>query len=228
MVLDAQSFPAILKVNPFFSGLGEEAITAVAALCTTQRLGPAETLFQKGDPGSALYAVRRGQVRISTGTGSGKRLTLNILGSGDVFGEIALLDGRPRTADATALESTELFVLQRRDFLIFLEQNSTVAIRLIELLCERVRWMSDRVEETALLTIEVRLARRLLMLARDYGSEIQISQDELAQFVGTSRESVNRQLQDWRRAGLLTLGRSRITLLDLSGLSARSEASQDD
>ena len=94
--------------------------------------------------------MRRGQVRISTGTDAGKRLTLNILGSGDVFGEIALLDGRPRTAEARALEPTELFTLRRPDFLRFLEQNPAVAVKVIELLCERVRWMSDRVEETAL------------------------------------------------------------------------------
>src|SRR5215208_5155287 len=89
----------LLAANPFFAGLGEEAVDAVAALCVTRSLGREELLFQKGDAGDALYAVRRGQIRIATGTDSGRRLTLNLLGPGDVFGEVALLDGRARTAD---------------------------------------------------------------------------------------------------------------------------------
>ena len=214
---ETSSLPAILAANPFFRDLGAATIAAIAALCRTCRLGAEELLFQKGDPGDALFAVRRGQVRISTGTDAGKRLTLNILGSGDVFGEIALLDGRPRTAEARALEPTELFTLRRPDFLRFLERNPAVAIKVVELLCERVRWMSDRVEETALLPVEARLARRVVMLAQDYGANLEISQEELAQFV-------NRQLQEWKRDGLVMLARSRIRLLDAKRLSALCQA----
>ena len=221
---ETSTLAAILAANPFFRHLGAATIAAIAALCRTCRLGAEELLFQKGDPGDALFAVRRGQVRISTGTDAGKRLTLNILGSGDVFGEIALLDGRPRTAEARALEPTELFTLRRPDFLRFLEQNPAVAVKVVELLCERVRWMSDRVEETALLPVEARLARRVVMLAQDYGADLDISQEELAQFVGAARESVNRQLQEWKRDGLVMLARSRIRLLDPKRLSALCQA----
>jgi CRP-like cAMP-binding protein len=213
-------FARLLGANPFFAGLGEDALQAVAGLCVTRSLGPEEMLFLKGDPGDALYAVRRGQIRIATGTESGRRLTLNLLGSGDVFGEVALLDGCPRTADAIATEPTELFMVRRRDFLDLLERQPTVAVRIVEVLCRRIRWMSERMEESVLLPLSARLSRRLLALADDYGAELHISQEELAIFVGATRESVNRQLQAWRRGGIVELGRSRIHVLDPDALSA--------
>jgi CRP-like cAMP-binding protein len=217
-------FARLLGANPFFAGLGPEALDAVAALCVTKSFAAGETLFLKGDPGDALYAVRRGQIRIATGTDDGRRLTLNLLGSGDVFGEVALLDGRSRTADAVAAEATELFMVRRRDFLDLLERQPAVAIRLIEFLCERIRWMSERMEEAVLMPLPARLSKRLLALAEDYGTELQVSQEELAVFVGSTRESVNRQLQTWRRQGMVELGRSRIRILDRGGLRNVPEA----
>ena len=215
-------FARLLGANPFFSDLGVEAVEAIAALCVTRSLSPEETLFLKGDPGDALYAVRRGQIRIATGTDAGRRLTLNLLGSGDVFGEVALLDGRPRTADAVATEPTELFMVLRRDFLELISHRPKVAVRIIELLCERIRWMSDRMEESVLLPLPARLARRLIALCEDYGAEIQVSQEELAVFIGSTRESVNRQLQDWKRKGLIEIGRGRIRLIDRDALAPGS------
>ncbi len=222
---DPHHFARLLGANAFFAGLGPDAIGAVAALCVTCSLEPRETLFLKGDPGNALYAVRKGQIRIATGTEEGRRLTLNLLGPGDVFGEIALLDGLPRTADAVAVEATELFVVQRRDFLGLLEHRPIVAVRIIEFLCERIRWMSERMEESVLLPLPARLSRRLLALAEDYGTELHVSQEELAVFIGATRESVNRQLQAWRRQGVVELGRSRIRVLDRAGLRSTLEPS---
>jgi CRP/FNR family cyclic AMP-dependent transcriptional regulator len=208
----------LLRANAFFAGLGEEAIEAIAVLCVSKRLDAGETLFLKGDPGDALYAVRRGQIRIGTGSSSGRRLTLNLLGPGDVFGEVALLDGCPRTADAVAVEPTELYTVLRRDFFDLLTKRPTVSIRIIELLCERIRWMSAQMEERSLLPLETRLAHRLVTLSADYGRELHVSQEELAIFVGASRESVNRQLQNWRRQGWVELSRNRIRVLHPSRL----------
>lgn len=216
-------FARLLGANPFFADLGTEAVEAIAALCVTRSLRAEETLFLKGDPGDALYAVRRGQIRIATGTDAGRRLTLNLLGSGDVFGEVALLDGRSRTADAVATEPTELFMVRRRDFVDLISQRPNVAVRIIELLCERIRWMSDRMEESVLLPLPARLARRLIALGDDYGAEIQVSQEELAVFIGSTRESVNRQLQDWKRRGLIEIGRGRIRLLRPRDLASAPE-----
>ena len=192
-------FATLLGMNPLFSGLGEDAIRGIAGLCTRRALDSGEVLFQKGDKGDALFGVRRGRVRIETGTAAGGRLTLNVLGPGDLFGEIALFDGQPRTADAIAAETSELFTVRRSDFLAYLEREPRVTLRLLEMLCQRIRWVSDRMEEAVLLPLHARLARRLCMLAEDFGSEVHISQEELGVYVGAARESVNRQLQEWRR-----------------------------
>jgi CRP-like cAMP-binding protein len=158
-------FAVILKMNPMFADLGADELQRISGLCHTQQLGVGEVLFQKGDNGDALFGVRRGQIRIETGASDGSRLTLNFLGPGDLFGEVAVLDGQSRTADATAGEPTELFVLRREDFLSHLEREPLVAVKLIQLLCQRIRWMSERMEESVLQPLPVRLARRLCALA---------------------------------------------------------------
>jgi CRP-like cAMP-binding protein len=216
-------FAVLLKMNALFAGLGEEALNNIANLCSRRQIDGNEMLFQKGDKGDALYGIRRGQIRIETGTAGGGRLTLNIMGPGDVFGEIALLDGQARTADATATEKSELYVLRRDDFLAYLQREPSVSLRLIELLCQRIRWTSERMEEASLLPLNVRLAKRLVSLAADFGSEVHISQEQLGQYVGAARESVNRQLQEWRKQGILELGRSRIDILKLDKLTAESK-----
>ncbi|MGY3441875.1 MULTISPECIES: Crp/Fnr family transcriptional regulator [unclassified Bradyrhizobium] len=213
-------FAVILKMNPMFADLGADELQRLSGLCHTQQLTTGEVLFQKGDPGDALFGVRRGQMRIETGASDGSRLTLNFMGSGDLFGEVAVLDGQDRTADATAGEPTELFVLRREDFLGFLEREPKVAVRLIELLCQRIRWQSERMEESVLQPLPVRLARRLCALAEDFGSEVHISQEQLGIFVGAARESVNRQLQTWRKDGIVDLQRGRIMLHNMTKLTA--------
>ena len=100
-------FAVILKMNPMFADLGTDELQRISNLCHTQHLANGEVLFQKGDPGDALFGVRRGQIRIETGASDGSRLTLNFMGPGDLFGEVAVLDGQNRTADATAGEPTE-------------------------------------------------------------------------------------------------------------------------
>lgn len=213
-------FAVILKMNPMFADLGADELQRLSGLCHTQQLANGEMLFQKGDAGDALYGVRRGQMRIETGASDGSRLTLNFMGPGDLFGEVAVLDGQDRTADATAGEASELFVLRRDDFLTFLEREPKVAVRLIELLCQRIRWQSERMEESVLQPLPVRLARRLCALAEDFGSEVHISQEQLGVFVGAARESVNRQLQTWRKDGILDLQRGRILLHNINKLAA--------
>jgi CRP/FNR family transcriptional regulator, cyclic AMP receptor protein len=215
---DPRNMALLLAANPFFGGLGQEAIDAIAVLCVPRHLEREEVLFLKGDAGDALYAVRRGQIRIATGNASGRRLTLTLLGSGDVFGEVALLDGQPRTADAVAVEPTDLYMIHRRDFIELLAKQPKVAVRIIEFLCERIRWMSAQMEERTLMPLQTRLAHRLVALSEDYGAEIHVSQEELAVFVGATRESVNRQLQTWRREGVIELSRNRIRLIQPAGL----------
>ena len=213
-------FAVMLKMNPMFADLGTDELQRISALCHTRHLRVGEMLFRKGDPGDSLFGLRRGQIRIEAGASGGSRQTLNFMGPGDLFGEVAVLDGQSRTADATAGEPSELFVLRREDFLGFLEREPRVAIKIIQLLCQRIRWQSERMEESVLQPLPVRLARRLCALASDFGSEVHISQEQLGVFVGAARESVNRQLQLWRKDGILDLQRGRILLLNIGRLTA--------
>src|ERR1700753_4115824 len=116
-------FAVILKMNPMFADLGTDELQRISNLCHTQHMNSGEVLFQKGDAGNALFGVRRGQIRIETGATDGSRLTLNFMGPGDLFGEVAVLDRQARTADAAAGEATELFVVRRGGFFGFLPRG---------------------------------------------------------------------------------------------------------
>ena len=165
-------------------------------------------------------ACRRGQIVIETSTPEGQRHTLAFLGPGDLFGEIALLDGKGRTADAVATQATELFALRRTDLLAFLAEEPSVGVKLIEILCQRLRMLSGQIEQSLTMRLDARLSARLLLLAEDFGSEITITQEQLARSVGATRESVNRQLRQWENAGHLAIRRGAITLLDYRALGA--------
>ena len=216
----AAEFAVILKMNPMFADLGADELARISSLCHTRHLATGEMLFRKGDAGDALFGVRRGQLRIETGASDGSRLTLHFVGPNELIGEVAVLDGFGRTADATAAEPTELFELGREDFLGLLEREPRVAVKIIMQLCRRLRWQSERTEESMLQPLPVRLARRLCALASDFGSEVHISQEQLGVFVGAARESVNRQLQLWRKDGILDLQRGRILLQNMGKLAA--------
>jgi CRP-like cAMP-binding protein len=209
----------LLGTNSLFCGLGTETLTSIAGLCHLRQLQPNQVLFVKGDAGDALYGVRRGQIRIETGTVTGQRLTIEMFGPGDAFGEIALLDGRSRTADAIAVDACELFVLPRNEFIQYLERDSRLAVRIIELLCGRLRQTNENMEATIFLPLRARLARRLSALAEDFGTELHITQEELGALLGVARESVNRQLQEWRRSGIVQLRRGQIFVLDVRQLA---------
>lgn len=213
------NFSTLLKASPLFARLDRATLDAVAALCVSRRYATDETIFAKGDEGDKLFAIRRGQVRIVTGNDDGKRLTLNVLGAGDVFGEIAMLDGLARTADAIAAEPSELYLVHRRDFLELLRNNGEVAIGVIAMLCDRLRWTSDRMEEAVLMPLDARLARRISAMAEEFGNEVLISQAELAVFVGATRESINRILQEWRRDGIVAMRRGSLRVLDAGRLA---------
>jgi CRP-like cAMP-binding protein len=139
---------------------------------------------------------------------------------GDTFGEIALLDGRPRTASASATAPSELLIVTRERFLGLLAREPRLADHLLRLLCARLRWVSGFAEESALLSVPARLARRLLSLGKLHGQEtaagieLKVSQDEVARFLGLSRQIVNQYLQTWKAQRWVDLGRGRIVILD--------------
>ena len=199
--------------SPLFAAMQPAEVDEILAFASERRVRRGQTIFQRGDNGSSLMAVLRGRVRISSVSADGKEVTLNVINPGEIFGEIALLDGEPRSADATATEDTLLLVVERRHFLPFLRQNEDLFLRLLAVLCRRLRRTSMALEEIALFDLPVRLARVLLKLADDYGRpnstgtriDLKLSQRDLSNLVASSRESVNKQLRAWRETGTVDL-----------------------
>jgi CRP-like cAMP-binding protein len=204
---------AALLASPLFAAMRPEELDEILNFSSERRVRRNQTIFQRGDNGSSMMAVLRGRVRISTVSGDGKEVTLNTINQGEIFGEIALLDGEPRSADATATEDTTLLVVERRNFLPFLRQNEDLFLRLLAVLCRRLRRTSMALEDIALFDLPVRLGRVLLKLAEDYGRpgtdgtriDLKLSQRDLSNLVASSRESVNKQLRLWREEGLVDL-----------------------
>jgi CRP/FNR family transcriptional regulator, cyclic AMP receptor protein len=157
----------------------------------------------------------------------------NLLHPGEIFGEIALLDGQPRTADAVALSACELMVIERRDFLAFMRGEPKVAMKLIELLCARLRFASARLEEVVFLSLPARLARMLIRLLEDADAsagqgKLKITQREISQMLGTTRETVNKQLSIWAKDKLVALKRGGVVVLAPEALAALVGGADDD
>jgi CRP/FNR family transcriptional regulator, cyclic AMP receptor protein len=222
---------ALLNCTLFMAMRPEEQDRLLAmALERSVRRG--RMIFQRGDAESSMMAVLKGSIRISTGSADGKEVTLNTIRAGEVFGEIALLDGRPRSADATAIEDSDLLVIERRHFLPFLLSNQDLVLRMLAVLCQRLRQTSDALGDFVMLDLPGRLARLLIRLGDDHGSptpagiriEFKLSQRDIGTRVGSSRESVNKQLQVWRDAGWVSLDHGYITLRQPQRLRRLCEA----
>jgi CRP/FNR family cyclic AMP-dependent transcriptional regulator len=218
---------AVLAHNFLFQGLPGTTIDALAALAHRTTLEKDSLVFSQGDQGDALYGVASGQVRIFTADEKGREVFLNILGPGDTFGEIALLDGLPRTASAVTTTPTTLVVIPRRQFLAHLAHEPELALHLMKLLCGRLRWISDLVEESAFLAGPARVAKRLSSLVETYGRpapdggiEVVMSQADLGRFLGISRQIINQYLRDWCESGWVELKRGRIIIHDLAALNS--------
>ena len=216
---------ALLRGHPVFGALEPAQLEQLVSYARTRRVAAGTTLFSKGDPGTELFAVSTGTVKISVPAPDGREAMFNLLHPGEIFGEIALLDGRPRTADAMAMTDCELTVIERRDFLAFVQSEPNVALQLIALLCERLRIASEHYEELVFLDLPTRLARILLQLAEqnEAGAEepkLKITQREISQMLGSTRESVNKQLRAWSKRGLIALERGGIVVYRLAALAA--------
>jgi CRP-like cAMP-binding protein len=181
-------------------------------------------------PGDSMMAILEGNVRISVPSPEGKEIVLAILHPGEVFGEIALLDGKGRTADARAMTPCGVAVLDRRDVLTFFERHPNAWPKLVEVLCDRLRRTDQHLAEMALLEIPLRLAKTLLRLLVVDGPaggpsapKIALSQRELGNIVGASRESVNKCLNEWQRRGIVTIEENSITIANRKVLQQMAE-----
>jgi CRP/FNR family transcriptional regulator, cyclic AMP receptor protein len=209
---------AILRRNSLFGQLPTAVIEHLGSYMKRRSLPRGTVIFAKGDPGTGLMGVLAGAVKISVPSADGRDIVLTIMHEGDIFGEIALLDGHPRTADATAMTDCELMVIERRDFLPFLRSQPDLAIKIIEILCSRLRRTTEQVQDVTFLNLPTRLAKVLFRLTADAerpGSapKVTITQREISQIVGRSRESTNKQLRAWAKHGLIRLERGAVTVL---------------
>jgi CRP/FNR family transcriptional regulator, cyclic AMP receptor protein len=185
-----------------------------------------DVIFRVGSPGDIMMAVITGTVRIVATSPQGKEIVLGDLKAGEVFGEIALLDGGERSADAVALTNCELVALERRDMMAALQRNPEACLRLLEVVCKRLRETDERITEIAFFDLPVRLAKVLLRTAarpaasaRPASAKVALSQRELGNMIGGTRESVNRCLRDWQRRGIIRLAKGWIILEDPPALT---------
>jgi CRP/FNR family transcriptional regulator, cyclic AMP receptor protein len=230
---EAHGFPngklSVLRKHPFFADLTPEAFDQLCRYAKHSTLKRGATLFAKGDPGSSLYAVISGTVKMSISSPDGRSAILNIIEPGEIFGEIALLDNGARSADAIANSNCELFVIDRREFIPFVKEQPALAMKFIELLCERLRSTSDQVEQIILQNLPGRLASALLRLAEKHkpaqpGRTIAITQQEISEMVGMTRESINKQLRAWATRDWVRLEHGAIVVLNPDQLRGLAEA----
>jgi len=214
----------LLSANALFRDLPPAVLDELNGLGYVRTMASGDILYLQGDPGDGLFLILSGTVRISAMGPDGQELHLNTLSSGDVMGEIALMDGGLRTATATVTQHGELFCIDRADFLKLVAREPDITWQLLQLLCRRVRWTSTLLADSVFLSPEARLAKRLLAIAAvsshsvDGGQELRISQSDLAGYLNLTRQFVNRMLRSLEEDGVVALGRGRVIIRDADAL----------
>jgi CRP-like cAMP-binding protein len=184
--------------------------------------GNRQRIFDKGDDGDRLLGVLAGQVRIYVISSEGRELIMNVIMPGELFGEISLIDGKPRSASAVAVGETDLLHIKRADLQSLLQKNSELCFKFMSVLCERVRWTSGLLEDASLLDLPARLAKRLLNLAEGVGEKegdairigVKLSQTDLGNMLGVTREAVNKQLREWKKDGIVDMTDGQVLIQD--------------
>jgi len=212
-----------------FNSLSDEEIDSLASAARRRTFRSGEVIFHRDDPGQVMYVIKEGKVKICLISPDGQEISLVVFGTGDHFGELALLDGLPRSADAIALEKVECYTLQRSDFHSAIMKNPKIAIRVMEVLCERLRKTDQQVEDLIFLDVYGRVAKKLLELSDTHGKkvdsgiriDVRLTQQELASMVGASRESVNKVLGYFTEKQYISTDKHRITLHRVADLERR-------
>ncbi len=215
-----------LSRTELFGGLEHGLLKQLAAIAEFRVLSANATIARKGDPGTHLFVIRSGRVKFTAGSSDGREVTLNLLGPGAVFGEVAFADGGTRTADIIAVEPVELLALARRDLLPFLQSHPEIMLQMLAVLSQRLRWMTENFEDSAFLDLPTRLAKRLVFLAHHFGFDtprgrrlaVALPHKELASHMNVARESITRALQRWRTAGLIEESRGVFIIRDIAKL----------
>ena len=219
----------ILKQSPLFNSLENADLEGLVSSMRVQSLKQGQTLFYKGDEGTALYIIKRGAIKIVLPSKIGDEIIVTIFTVNDFFGEMALLDGEPRSANAVAIEPTEVFVLNRNNFLSFLKSNINAIRSILSSLSKRLRLTDEFLEDRCFFRISARLAKKLVELAESHGKkeenivsiDLNLTQKELGDMIGATRESINKELKMLRDRGLISTDGYRIKIHDMVRLKRR-------
>lgn len=212
-----------LSQSFLFADLPLKSLYAALENCPCLRLPEKKEVYCRGKSGEEMCIVLSGGVKVSTLSADGKEIIFDLLSEGDFFGELSLFDGKPRTATVTTLVPSVFVILERSCFIPFLVNNPATAIRLLHLLSSRLRAVDTFLEEVLFFDSETRLAKRVIALKDIYGKavgstvqiELKVSQQDIANLVGITRESVNKHLKKWERAEVISLQQGRLTILNL-------------
>lgn len=218
-----------LPKTGFLAHASKDLSELMASVATEVSLDEGEVLFEQGDIGDTLYAIVSGSLEFSVLSREGRKLSLDVMRPGALFGEIALFDPGTRTATVTALEPTRLRGVKNADMLRAIRKAPDLGIDMIQLAGERMRWMSSQLNEQVFLPMPARLARKILYLTVDGSRQLTIlplSQSELAEFVGATREAVSKTLSLWKRAGVIEASRGGVRVLDRDALQVMADLHQ--
>jgi CRP/FNR family cyclic AMP-dependent transcriptional regulator len=216
----------MLAQVPLFAQLPADALDELSTRLRRRRYNRGEAVFREGDAGTSLYIVTAGHVKLSLSSPEGREIIIDLMGPGEVFGELALLDGEPRSADAVATEASELFHLDRDEFRRYLLERPILAVELLAVLSRRVRRDTQLLQDAAFLDVQARLARTILRLAEPQpggGPPVtpRLNQSDLAGLSGTTRETLNKWLGFFQDQGLIRWEKGRISVLDSRRLRHR-------
>jgi len=220
----------VLSQAPLFEALGENDARALRADVTNVHIGRGERLFSEGDAGDKLYIILKGKVKLTRAAHDGRENLLSVHGPGEMFGELSLFDPSPRTASATAVTEATLAGLAHDDMRAFLTGRPEVAMHMLGALAQRLRRINDIKADLVFTDVPGRVAKALLDLATRFGTQqdggIQVNhdltQEELAQLVGASRETVNKALADFAARGWVQLSAKSVLLVDTDRLRKRA------
>lgn len=231
----AEDLLGVMQEDSVLRALDAEALAELLRYVTVKTLSRGEVLCEQGDPGDSVMIVKSGLLKACVFSLQGKEIVLDYLGPGSLIGELAVFDRNPRGATVAAVEKSEAFVMQRRDFIPFLEKHPKVAIGALGALSTRLRRTNQLLESSTSLAMGPKLAKGMMRLAADHGTSepclgencggvsFSLSQGELGNYVNLSRENVNRQLKEWQGQGIITLSRGKITITDEDALEDIAE-----
>ena len=219
---------AVLRTVPLFEGLDENDLEAIARVTIKRSIDKDQVIILAEEEGDALFIIIKGQVKVSILSEDGREVILSLLGEGAVFGELSLLDGKPRSANVVATRNTEIYTLRRPDFLQLMYRVPQIAISLLAELASRLRRSDRKIEGLALLDVTGRISETLLQLATDQGTDSEEgivlkgrpTHQELANMSGTTRETVSRVLKRLENQGYLRCRGRTITILREGHLAA--------